>query len=177
MNTRPLLQLLLAVLLLASSGSGQESVVRWSAFDMGFGLVRSGNTVVLAAVGQPLVGQSQAGGTKIISGFLSDSLFGQAVVSVDEDAEGVPAAFALDQNYPNPFNPTTTISYSVPRQSHVKLVVYSILGQELAVLVNEEQQPGYYRARFDAGSLATGTYIYRIQAGDFVQSRKLLLVK
>ena len=176
MKTRRFFQLPLVVILFASPGWGQQSVVGWFTFDMGFGSGRAGNTLVYSAVGQPLVGQSQAGETRILSGFLADTLFGRTVVSVNE-GEAVPLRYSLDQNYPNPFNPSTMISYALPRQSHVKLVVYSILGQEVAMLVNEEQQPGHYRIRFDATRLATGTYICRIQSGDFVKSMKLLLVR
>ena len=176
MQTFPTIVSGFALMILVSVGWGQESVVRWSAFDMGFGSVGSGNTLVHAAVGQPFVGKSQGGGIMIISGFLVDTLFSQKVVAV-EDAPGVPTVYSLDQNYPNPFNPATTISYAVPHQSRVKLAVYSILGQEVAVLVDDVQQPGYYRIRFDANRLATGTYFYRLQADNFVETKKLLVLR
>jgi hypothetical protein len=98
------------------------------------------------------------------------------VVSV-ENRTFAPAEFVLSQNYPNPFNPTTVISYQVPAASMVTLVVYDILGREAASLVNEEKAPGIYEVRFDASHLASGVYFYRLQAGDFIQTKKLIVMK
>ncbi len=89
----------------------------------------------------------------------------------------MPTAYGLDQNYPNPFNPTTTIEFALPKESHVKLEVYNVLGQRVATLVNEVRPVGYYAERFNASGLASGFYIYRISAGDFVKVRKLVLMK
>ena len=83
----------------------------------------------------------------------------------------------LDQNYPNPFNPTTTIRYALPQPSHVTLTVFNMLCQEVANLVDENQEAGYHEVRFDASGLASGVYFYRLRAGEFVQSRTLVLVK
>jgi hypothetical protein len=96
--------------------------------------------------------------------------------SIPED--GRPVEFKLAQNYPNPFNPTTNISYSLANTADVSLVVYDILGRRVATLVNARQQmPGLYNVTFDATRLASGTYIYRLEAGDFVSTKKMLLVK
>ncbi len=89
----------------------------------------------------------------------------------------VPSSFSLDQNYPNPFNPTTVVSFQLPVVSKVRLVVYDILGREVATLVNETKQPGTYTLNFDGSALASGVYIYRLNAGQYVQCRKMLLVK
>ncbi len=86
-------------------------------------------------------------------------------------------SFTLDQNYPNPFNPSTTISYAVPTNSFVSLKVYSILGTEVASLVNETQAAGRYTVRFTATQLSSGVYFYRIVAGNFVDTKKLTLLK
>ena len=88
-----------------------------------------------------------------------------------------PSAFALSQNYPNPFNPTTTIGYDVPKRSLVTVVVYDILGRLVETLVDEEKQPGHYEATFNASGLPSGVYFYRLQAGSFIESRKLVLLK
>jgi len=85
--------------------------------------------------------------------------------------------YKLSNNYPNPFNPSTRINYSIPKQSYVTLKVFDVLGREVATLVNKEQQQGYYDIEFDASHLTSGTYIYRIQAGEFVESRKMVLLK
>lgn len=88
-----------------------------------------------------------------------------------------PLTFGLQQNYPNPFNPVTVIAYQLPADSKVSLKTYDILGNEVAVLVEEEKQAGSYEVKFDATSLASGTYIYRIVAGEFVNTKKMVLIK
>ena len=89
----------------------------------------------------------------------------------------LPLEFKLEQNYPNPFNPVTTIKFSVPQMEQVNLKVYDMLGREVAMLVNEEKAPGSYEVKFDGSNLASGTYFYRLQAGNFVQVKKMLLMK
>ena len=88
----------------------------------------------------------------------------------------VPTEYGLSQNYPNPFNPSTTIAYQIPKASSVKLTVYNMLGEEVATLVSGEKGPGYYQVRWQP-HLPSGMYIYRLRAGEFVQSRKLMLLK
>jgi hypothetical protein len=88
-----------------------------------------------------------------------------------------PVAFSLLQNYPNPFNPSTTVKYQLPQTSHVLLTVYDILGREVSVLVNERRDAGIYEVRFDGSNLASGVYFYRIQAGDYLASKKMLILK
>lgn len=89
----------------------------------------------------------------------------------------VPERFTLEQNHPNPFNPATTISFQVPAMSFVDLRVYDVLGREVATLVHEEKPPGRYAVTWDAGAAASGVYLYRLQAGRFVETRKLVLVR
>jgi predicted GH43/DUF377 family glycosyl hydrolase len=97
---------------------------------------------------------------------------------VNESANGPrPSFFLLEQNYPNPFNPSTTIRYGLPSKLYVRLEVYTTLGQLVATLVSGEMDAGMHEVRFDASALATGLYIYRIRAGNFVEARKLLLVR
>ena len=88
-----------------------------------------------------------------------------------------PEAYALMQSYPNPFNPSTTIRYALPVRSHVTLTVFNTLGQAVAELVNGDIDAGYHEVKFDARNLASGVYYYRLTAGDFVEARKLSLVK
>jgi len=91
--------------------------------------------------------------------------------------EDIPHETVLMQNYPNPFNPSTRIRYGLPSRSHVTLTVFNTLSQRVATLVDDNQEAGYYEVRFDGKDLSSGVYLYRIQAGDFVRTRKLLLVK
>ncbi len=89
----------------------------------------------------------------------------------------LPLSFCLEQNYPNPFNPSTTIKYELPKSSEVRLSVFDMLGREVLGLVNERREAGYHEIKFDASGLASGVYFYRLQAGSFVETRKLLLVR
>ncbi|MCC6398000.1 MAG: T9SS type A sorting domain-containing protein, partial [Bacteroidetes bacterium] len=93
------------------------------------------------------------------------------------ETPAIPLAYRLEQNYPNPFNPSTTIRYGIPHAGRVTLSVYTVLGQHLADLINEEQKPGFYSVRFDGSRLASGVYFYRLKAGDFLATRQLLLLK
>ena len=89
----------------------------------------------------------------------------------------VPKEFGLRQNYPNPFNPSTTVEFSLPRSERVAVRIYNTLGQEVETLVDGVQEAGTYTVRFDASRLTSGVYFYRLQAGDFVQTKKMLLLK
>jgi hypothetical protein len=89
----------------------------------------------------------------------------------------LPPNSLLAQNYPNPFNPTTTINYQLPTQAHVTLKIFDVLGREVATLVNKVEEAGYKSVNFDASKLPSGVHFYRIQAGSFVQTNKMLLMK
>jgi Leucine-rich repeat (LRR) protein len=91
--------------------------------------------------------------------------------------EQLPVKFTLQQNYPNPFNPSTSIRYAIPDQAHVTFTVYNTLGQVVAVLVNEPKSAGWHSVTFDAGRLSSGLYIYRVQAGNKVDTRQMMLLK
>jgi hypothetical protein len=88
-----------------------------------------------------------------------------------------PSAFVLNQNYPNPFNPVTSISYSLPKDEHVLLKVYNLLGEEIYTLVNSFEKAGEHSLNFDGYELASGVYIYKIIAGDFTDTKKMILIK
>ena len=98
------------------------------------------------------------------------------LVSVEETGAS-PSKFALHQNYPNPFNPTTKLSFVIGHSSLVSLKVFDVLGREVATLVNGELEAGAYALNFDAKNLASGTYFYKLQAGNNVAVKKLLLIK
>ncbi len=101
----------------------------------------------------------------------------EMVTGVENFTTDVPTQFQLEQNYPNPFNPTTTIAYQLPTAGTVSLAVYDVLGREVARLVNEMKQPGSYNALWDASSFPSGMYFYRLVAGGFVQTKRLVILK
>lgn len=94
-----------------------------------------------------------------------------------EEKDFIILDFALSQNYPNPFNPSTTIEYSIPNDGFVKLKVYDVLGKEVASLVDKEQAMGNYKIEFNASSLTSGVYFYRLQSGSFIKTKKLILLR
>jgi Kelch motif/Secretion system C-terminal sorting domain len=98
-------------------------------------------------------------------------------VNVVSDAGGSPMDFSLSQNYPNPFNPTTRISYQVSAVGLITLKVYDILGREVRTLVDKIERPGKYEVQFDAGNLPSGAYIYRLESGNGISYRKMVLIK
>ena len=85
--------------------------------------------------------------------------------------------YELSQNYPNPFNPVTQINFSIPKQSVVTLRIYDVLGKEVATLVNENKPAGFYTVDFNASDLSSGAYFYRIEAGNFTDIKRMMLIK
>lgn len=108
-----------------------------------------------------------------------DDLFigNRSEIGINQIGTNVPDKFALKQNYPNPFNPVTNIEFDLPKKEFVNLKIYNSIGEEIAVLVNEVKGAGTYKVDWDAKNLPSGAYYYRITAGDFVQTNKMMLVK
>jgi hypothetical protein len=101
----------------------------------------------------------------------------EIVFNIDEDKNGFIKEFELQQNYPNPFNPTTNIQYAISSRQFVKLTVYDLLGREIETLVNEEKTAGTYEVTWYAGGLPSGVYFYQLRAGEFIETKKMLLLK
>ena len=101
----------------------------------------------------------------------------QATTSVREVSTGLPEALALDKNYPNPFNPSTTIRFTIQVTGFTTLKVYDVLGREVATLVSEVLALGSYNTKWDAAGFPSGVYLYRLQTGEFTETKKLLLLK
>ena len=115
------------------------------------------------------------------SSVIIDHIIADAATGV-KDNDNAPLIYSLNQNYPNPFNPTTLIRYSIANNvnnelQEVRLVVFDAIGREIATLVNETQQPGNYEVNFDASRLTSGAYFYRIQTGEFVETKKMILLR
>ena len=145
-----------------------DSGTTWKANNGGLPTAWEATISALAVSGQNLIAATWMG---IYRAKLS------YVTGVNTSLNDLPEAFKLDQNYPNPFNPSTTIRYSLPQRSRVSLTVFNTLGQQVATLVNEAQEADYHDVRFDGSGLASGVYFYRIMAGTFVATKKLLLIR
>jgi hypothetical protein len=101
--------------------------------------------------------------------------YAPGVTSVEDEI--LPANFSLSQNFPNPFNPATTVSFTLPREEHIRLSVLNVLGQELFVVAEGNRSPGTHHLTIDAGRFATGVYFYKLTAGVFVEVKKMVLLK
>jgi hypothetical protein len=98
-------------------------------------------------------------------------------INSEDKEQIIPKEYSLYQNYPNPFNPTTTIKFDLPNDGLVQLEIFDILGRRITTLINEQRTAGIYQQTFDASSLASGVYVYKLQAGDFICSKKMILLK
>lgn len=112
----------------------------------------------------------------LMGAVLNGKRYGTALTGV-HDRPAHPQQFFLYQNYPNPFNPTTTIRYDIPERSYVAIHIFNLLGQKIRMLVSEEKGPGNYSVEFNAGTLPSGVYVYRMTAGKHILEKKLALIR
>jgi hypothetical protein len=143
-------------------------------FGNGGARVTNSDHSISSTLGQTFVGISSNTDFTHYSGYWRSVALLTNVVGEDEL---IPFKFDLLQNYPNPFNPSTNIKYAIAKQTRVRIEVYNILGQRVAVLVNENKNPGYYTVKFDGSDLATGFYVYRMQTKEYNSIKKMLFVK
>jgi hypothetical protein len=108
--------------------------------------------------------------------FIDNVSVKEVVTSIDSE-EHVPYIFSLKQNYPNPFNPKTLINYQLPKTSNVEISIYNLLGQKVAILIDEKQNPGNHQVKWDASGFASGIYLYKIEAGEFQDVKKMILLR
>ena len=158
----------------------QTSAVPWSAFSGGFGAATSTSTAVLASTGE-IVGAAEGGNTIVKSGFLVVKLQPGSTTAIDV-AEGLPTTYALRQNYPNPFNPSTTLRFDLPIATDIHIVVYDLLGREVARLVEQHLEPGHHQLVWNGRDrngreVPTGMYIVLMATPEYRKSIKLLLLK
>lgn len=159
----------------SSSAHAQYKIVHGT-FGSGGGMSDGAGVSLQSTFGQTFVGMSQNDSYTVGSGFWF-AVQASTVTSVERIDDTIPNRFRLDQNYPNPFNPSTTIRFAIPQQERVVLVVYDLMGRVVTTLIDEQLAPGEYTAVFDAGSIASGMYLYRIQAGSHITTRRMILLK
>jgi hypothetical protein len=157
------------------------------AFGFAMGYVErmeNGNTLIGWGAGNPTITEVTPAGTKVFEMTFDPGVYSYrafryewtpAIASVKTGAE--PGAYALGQNYPNPFNPSTTIQFSLPRDSHVTLEVFDLLGKRVATLVDAVRPAGNYSERLDGARLASGVYFYRLSAGNFTAAHRMVLLR
>jgi len=161
-------------MLFTVSTFAQENIM--GVIGSGGGTATNENYRVTGTAGLPVIGQSINSEYRHSAGFWYIQNV-RIVSDVVTEYDQIPLEFNLQQNYPNPFNPSTTISFALPQKEHVELRIYDMLGREIATLVSKDLNAGRHEVVFDAGNLSSGVYFYRIQAGNFSQLRKLILVK
>jgi hypothetical protein len=170
-------KVVLVAFLVAASGCqvfGQIGL-QTGVFAGGGGMFSGGSFAAAGTIGQGVIGRSIGVTYAASAGFWGD---GAVILDVEGPiVQGIPAEFALKQNFPNPFNPGTTIAYELPGPADVRLSVYDMLGREVSLLVNERLEAGRHEVRLDAAGLSSGVYLYRMRAGDFVQTRKCVVLK
>ena len=138
-------------------------------------------TQVNAGLSNTIVHTLAISGTDIFAGTGDGNVWrrqiSDMITAVKDNQNNIPMRFSLSQNYPNPFNPSTTISFSIPLRSSVSLKVLDLLGREVATIVSGEMQAGNYTRQWNATKMSSGIYFYRLQAGSYIQTKKLILLK
>ncbi len=152
-----------------------QYIMRNSVLSNGGISINSESNQIVSTVGQSVIGviQNESYINKVGFWYQAYAIY----TSVEQIPDILPTKFRLEQNFPNPFNPTTHIIFTIPKPSHVILKVFDTLGREVATLMDEEKQAGEYHILFNAGGLSTGVYLYRLEAGDYTETRKLILEK
>ena len=180
MKTIILRAIIAAVFLFLSTSIWAQYKCAKGVFGNGGEIMQGSNYTISSTLGQSFIGIEKSSLRQIKNGFWYQAK--TINTEVEQITDDLPKIYNLFQNYPNPFNPSTIIKYSIPNvetrhASSVQLKVYNVLGQEVITLVNEQQKPGHYEVIFDATNLPSGTYFYRITAGNFIATKKLLLLK
>ena len=160
---------------LTISSFGQSSSISWSLFSGGYGVAGSPNSSLISVTGLVTSNPISNDNSVVQSGFLVYS--SPFITNLPDNKEALPGKYELMQNYPNPFNPSTKIKFSISKAGMVTLKVFNILGKEIITLINEEKGVGIYETEFNARELSSGIYFYKIISGDFISSKKMILLK
>jgi hypothetical protein len=165
----------LVLILIPTQFVHSQYQIPYSVIGSGGNLSGNSNYTLYSTVGESFVGHSSNTSHNQYEGFWY--LYYQDIITSVEDDLTLPASFKLEQNYPNPFNPTTIIKFGVPSRSNVVLNIYDILGSEVTTLVSEEMDAGWYERSFNSIGLSSGVYIYQLKAREFIQTKKMILLR
>ena len=135
------------------------------------------NLSLRSIAGQPLIGTGSNSTTSAGGGFFYNPNATGIITKVEDNSNIIPSVYKLQQNYPNPFNPSTIIQYAIPSASNVKIEIFTVIGEKVATLVDGFKNVGNYEVSFAASGLPSGMYLYRISAGTFVQTKKMILIR
>jgi hypothetical protein len=141
----------------------------------GGGIQANSSYILVGTLGQASIGKGENTINQSQAGFWA--MYHQNIISKVEDDEILPNEYLLEQNYPNPFNPSTIIKFGIPERTNVVIKIYDILGSEVTTLFNQETDMGWYELEFAAAGYSTGIYIYRMQAGNYISTKKMLMIK
>lgn len=167
--------ILAILLLLPTEFILSQNQISYLVIGSGGGKISGTTNIMNITLGEPMVGKMSSPTNTTYIGFWS--VYQQDVLTAVEGEEELPLQYKLEQNYPNPFNPSTLIKFAVPERSKVLIKIYNITGEEIETLVNEEKDRGWYEIKFNKAGLSSGIYIYRMQAGSYVSTKKMMLVK
>jgi hypothetical protein len=174
MNYKFYLIMLIAVFFISDILTAQYQISN-SIICSGGNATTSANNNLSGSIGESVIGNNTNANYKQQTGFWY--VYQQSDITSVEDEELLPTVFKLEQNYPNPFNPSTKIKFAVPEKSNVLIKIYDILGSEVETLVNKEMDAGWYDKDFNAAGLSSGIYLFRMEAGNYVNTKKMIYLK
>jgi len=165
---------LITTFLFADVGFTQYQISN-SVISSGGFITISANNLLSGSIGETFIGNSINATQQQQAGFWY--IYQQLTVTDVGDEGLIPTVFKLEQNYPNPFNPSTIIKFAVPERSNVLIKIYDILGSEVVTLVNEEMDAGWYEKYFNASGFSSGVYLFRMETGIYLSTKKMMLIK
>ncbi len=177
MKTLKVFSILLAVVsfFVIQQGAEAQHIVQHNVFGNGGSVISDNSYSIGSTVGQPVIGIVSGSSYNNHIGFwyLSRDYF----TSVGQMLGSLPTKYWVGQNYPNPFNPTTTIQFGLPKTSYTSIKLFDILGREIMVLIDRKLRAGEHKVVLNAQDFSSGVYFYRIRAGDFIQTKRLVLLR
>ena len=169
------MKITLLILLIFITNAFSQSQIAFSALSSGGEKQANSIYVIVGTLGQLGSGKCENAINQAQAGFWS--MYSQNVLQDIKDENILPIEYRLEQNFPNPFNPSTVIKFGLPERVNVEIKIYDILGSEVNTLINQEMEASWYNLEFDAAGYSTGIYICRMQAGNYINTKKMLLIK